>query len=173
MRQSAPFSKICYSLQLSELSLNIEGLESRIYSCLTQLFLYAEKLIIFSNTLASGRCSCLNLAGIQCYCKICDSCIFCLAGTVGRNCCVTCFVCHLDCFKSLRYRSNLIQFDQNRISASKLNSFRQSLCVCDKKIISNQLNFISQLCCQLFPAFPVFLIKCIFCLLYTSDAADE
>ena len=110
----------------------------------------------------NGSRSGLDLAGIQRYCKICNRCVLCLTGTVGRNCCVTCFVCHLDCFKSLRYRSNLIQFDQNRISASKLNSFRQSLCVCDKKIISNQLNFISQLCCQLFPAFPVFLIKCIF-----------
>ena len=110
------------------------------------------------HALSSG----LDLAGIQCYCKICNRCVLCLTGTVGRNCCVTCFVCHLDCFKSLRYRPNLIQFDQNRISASKLNSFRQSLCVCDKKIISNQLNFISQLCCQLFPTFPVFLIKCIF-----------
>ena len=116
---------------------------SRIYCACTEFFFDAEKLIVFCNTFRSAWSSGLNLAGIQCYCKICNRCVLCLTGTVGRNCCVTCFVCHLDCFKSLRYRSNLIQFDQNRISASKLNSFCKSLCVCDKKIISNQLNFIS------------------------------
>jgi len=52
-----------------------------------------------------------------------------LAGTVGGNCGVACFVSHLDCLKGLRYRTDLVQFDQDGISAAKGDTFCQTLSI--------------------------------------------
>ena len=86
----------------------IECFHSRIYSARAEFFFDAEKLVVFSNTLGSAWCTCLNLACIQCYCKVSDCCICCLTGTVGRDCCVACFVSHLDCFQCFGYRTDLV-----------------------------------------------------------------
>ena len=78
-----------------------------------------------------------------------------------RNRCIASFMCHFDGFQSLRYRTDLIQFDQNRISAAKADTFLKTLCICNKQVITYKLYFSSKFFCHDLPAFPVFLIKAI------------
>ena len=139
----------------------MECIHSRVNSAVSKLLLNAQKLIVLCNTLGTAWCTGLDLAGIQCYCKICDRGVSRLTGAVRRNCRITCIVSHLDRFKCLRYGTDLIQLDQDRITAAKLNTLCQSLCIRYEQIIADKLYLISKLCSKLLPAFPVFLIESI------------
>ena len=70
-------------------------------------------------------------------------------------------MCHFDCFQSLGYRADLIQFDQDGISAAKGDTFCQTLSIGYKQVVTDKLYFSAKLCGQLFPAFPVFFIQSI------------
>ena len=80
---------------------------------------------------------------------------------MGGNCGVACFVSHLDCLKGLRYRTDLVQFDQDGVSAAKRDTLCQTLGIGYKQVVSDKLYFSAKLCGQLFPAFPVFFIQCV------------
>ena len=80
---------------------------------------------------------------------------------MGRNCGITSFVSHLDCFQCLRYGTDLVQFDKDGISCTQFDTFCKSLGIGNEEIIANQLYFISQSCSEFLPAFPVFLIQTI------------
>ena len=80
---------------------------------------------------------------------------------MGGNCGVACFVSHFDCLKGLRYRTDLVQFDQDGISAAKGDTFCQTLSIGYKQVVTDKLYFSAKLCGQLFPAFPVFFIQSI------------
>ena len=71
-------------------------------------------------------------------------------------------MCHFDCFQSLGYRADLIQFDQDGISASKADTFFKALGICNKQVITYELYFSTQLFCHHLPSFPVFLIQTVF-----------
>ena len=70
-------------------------------------------------------------------------------------------MCHFDCFQSLGYRADLIQFDQDGISASKADTFFKALGICNKQVITYELYFSTQLLCHDLPSFPVFLVKAV------------
>ena len=54
---------------------HIESFHSRIYCACAEFFFDTEKLVVFCNTFGSAWSSGLDLAGVQCYCKVCDCCI--------------------------------------------------------------------------------------------------
>ena len=141
--------------------LYIKGADSRINCACAQLVLDSEQLIVFCNTLRSARSTGLDLAGVECYCKICNGSVCSLTGTMGRNRGITSFVSHLDCFQCLRYGTDLVQFDKDGISCTQFDTFCKSLGIGNEEIIANQLYFISQSCSEFLPAFPVFLIQTI------------
>ena len=60
------------------LLLYVESLDSRIYCAVAKLFFDSKELVVLCNSLWSRRSACLDLACIECYCEICDSCICCL-----------------------------------------------------------------------------------------------
>ena len=115
----------------------MKRIHSRIYPILSELFLDSEKLVILRDTLGSGRGTRLDLAGVEGNSEICDGRICGLAGAVRGNCCVAGTVCHLDRLQGLGYRTDLVQFDQDRVCAAELDSLGKSLCVCYKKVITD------------------------------------
>ena len=98
-------------------------------------------LVVFCNTLGTARCTGLDLAGVQGNSQVCDGGILGLTGTVGGNCGVACFVSHFDCLKGLRYRTDLVQFDQDGISAAKGDTFCQTLSIGYKQVVTDKLYF--------------------------------
>ena len=89
------------------------------------------------------------------------SCSF--TGTMGRNRSIACFVSHFDCFQCFRYRTDLVQFDQDGISCTQVQ-FLWKVC---SVLVTNRSSPTSctlspSSCSQLLPAFPVFLIQTIF-----------
>ena len=78
---------------------------------------------------------------------------------MGRDGGIPGAVRHLDGFQRLGHGTDLIELDQNRIAAAKLNSLLQPLRIGHKQIVSHQLHSVSQLRSQLLPAFPVLFIQ--------------
>ena len=62
--------------------LDVKCAHSRIYGGISQLFLYAEQLIVFCNAFGTAWRTGLDLAGIKCDSKIRDRRIGRLAGTM-------------------------------------------------------------------------------------------
>ena len=86
----------------------------------------------------------------------------CLTGTMRSNSCVTGLVSHLNCFQCLRHRTNLIQLNQDGVSAAHLDTLGQALRIGNEQVVANQLYLVAQTCLgQLLPAFPIFLIQTI------------
>ena len=85
---------------------------------------------------------------------------------MGGNSGITGLVCHLDGFQSLGYGSDLVQLDEDGVTTAKGDSLCQSLGIGYKEVITDQLYLVAQFCGQFLPAFPVFLIQCIF---YRND----
>ena len=123
----------------------MESFFARINCACAQLLLDAEQLIVFCNTLSSARSAGLDLAGVQCNCQVCNRGVLSLTGTMGGNSGIACLVGHLDCFQSLGYGTDLVQFDQDGISAAKRDSFGKTLGVGNEQVISNQLYLVAQL----------------------------
>ena len=145
-----------------DLSLHVKCSHARIYGCCAQLLFDAEKLIVLCNTLGSGRCAGLDLAGVQCDCQICNRCILSLAGAVGRDRSIACLMCHFDRFKCLGHGTDLVQLDQDGIATAKGDTFCKALCIRYKQIIADELYLITKLCSELLPALPVLFVECIF-----------
>ena len=68
----------------------------------------------------------------------------------------------MDRIKSFRQRSDLIEFDQNRIGRLKLDPTADPPGVRYKQIISYQLNILTQTTGKLLPALPVIFLQSIF-----------
>ena len=68
----------------------------------------------------------------------------------------------MDRIKRFRQRSDLIEFDQNRIGRLKLDPTADPPGVRYKQIISYQLNILSQTAGKLLSAFPVIFCQSIF-----------
>ena len=141
------------------LSLNVVCAEAGIYSAVTKLLLNAEKLIVLCNTLTAAGCACLYLAGIESNSKVCNSCVGSFTRTVRSNSCVACLVSHFDSFKSLRNRADLIELDEDRVSAAKLDTLFKTLGVCNEQVVAYKLDLVSKLLCKLLPALPVLFIE--------------
>ena len=128
------------------LAADMESFFARINGGRAQFLLDAEQLIVFCHTLTSAGSAGLDLAGVQCNSQVCDCGVLSLTGTMRGNSGVACIVGHLDSFQSFGYGTDLIQFDQDGISAAKTNTFGQTLSVGYKEVISDQLNLVAQLC---------------------------
>ena len=72
---------------------------------------------------------------------------------------IPCFMSHTDRIHGFRNGSDLIEFDQNGITAAKPDSLFKSFCICYKQVIANQLYFTSKFLCEFLPPFPVFFVK--------------
>ena len=80
---------------------------------------------------------------------------------MGGNRRVARLVRHLDCLEGLGDRTDLIELNQNRVAAAKLNALLEALRVRDKKIVADQLNLVAELLRHHFPALPVLFIEAV------------
>ena len=122
---------------LPDLSFYIKSLHTGINSRIPQLLLNPEQLIVLCNTLGTGRCTCLDLAGVQRYSQIRNGGIRRLAGTMRRDCGITSLVSHLDRLQCLGYGTDLVQLDQDRIACAQFDTLAQSLCIGNEKVITD------------------------------------
>ena len=102
------------------LSLHVECSHARIYGCCAQLLFDAEKLIVLCDTLGSGRCAGLDLAGVQCDCQICNRCILSLAGAVGRDRSIACRL-SLDAYADKESTVTLSVTNNGNVDLTNLN----------------------------------------------------
>ena len=116
-----------------------------------------EKLIVLRHAVAPAGRARLDLPGIYGHGQIGDEGIFRLAGTVGNHCLVPVFLCHLYGIHSFADCADLVHLHQNCIGHMELNARIQPLGICDKQVISHELDLFSQFFCHHLPAIPVIL----------------
>ena len=68
---------------------------------------------------------------------------------------------HLDGLKCLGERANLVNFDEDTVGCSHLDSFLQELHVGHEKVVTHQLTTITNLGSELHPVVPVVLIEAV------------
>ena len=66
---------------------------------------------------------------------------------------------HLDGLQSLGNGSDLIQLNQNGVSAPQSDSLLKALCIGNEQIVAHKLYLIAQFFGHILPAFPVLLIQ--------------
>ena len=133
---------------------------------LSQLLFDPQETIILCHPLRTAGRAGLNQTCIECHCNIRNKGILSLPGTVGNDGPVTCILSGLYLLEGFSEGADLIHLDQDRVCSSQTDPFFQPLCICDKKIISNNLPPVSDPLRQKLPPFPVFLIQRIF---YRAD----
>ncbi|CQR22862.1 Uncharacterised protein [Yersinia enterocolitica] len=75
---------------------------------------------------------------------------------------VTCIFRHLDSSQSFGQRTDLVEFNQDRVSNTFLDTFFQDLGVGYKQIVTNQLDFVTQNFGLVFEASPVRFVQTVF-----------
>ena len=109
-----------------------------------QLIFDAKQLVVFRNAVRTGRSTCFDLARVCSYCDVSDRAVFGFAGTVRDNSCVTSAFRHFDRIKCFSQGTDLVNFNEDRVTYAFLNSVGQTLCVRYEQIVANELNFAAQ-----------------------------
>ena len=78
-------------------------------------------LYLATRSRAAGRAG-LDLAGVESNCQVRNGGILRFAGTVGGDGGISGLVRHLDGFQRLGHGTDLVELDEDRIAAAKLNS---------------------------------------------------
>ncbi len=69
---------------------------------------------------------------------------------------------HINSFHCFAQSADLVNFDQNRVSNAFFKAHSQTFRVCNKQIIANQLDSVTQSNCQQFPAFEIIFSHTVF-----------
>ena len=69
---------------------------------------------------------------------------------------------HLDSFNRFRYGSDLVELDKNRVSASFFDSLGESLGICNKEVVSDNLKFVAEFFGHEFPTCPILFVESVF-----------
>ena len=92
-------------------------------SRVAQFFLDAQELVVLGHAIGTAERASFDLTGISGHGYISDGGILCFSGTVGGNGGVACTMSHFDGIEGFRERANLIDLDEDGISASQFNAF--------------------------------------------------
>ena len=66
---------------------------------------------------------------------------------------------HLDSLKSLGNGTDLVELDEDRVSAAVSNTLGKSLGVGNKEVVAYELNLVAETLCELLPSFPVLFVE--------------
>ena len=80
------------------------------------------------------------MAGIGGDCDIGDGGVFRFAGSMADHCGVGMFFGEFDRIEGLGERTDLVDFDQDRIANALLNSFAEKLYIGDEQVVTDELD---------------------------------
>src|ERR1051325_1828945 len=127
-----------------------------------QVFFDAEELIGHCRAIGTRKRSGFDLSGVGGDGEIGDEWIFSLAGTMRDDRRAPVSLRELDAVQSFRERADLVDFDQNRISHTQIDSFLQELRVSNEEIVADELYSISEFVSQELPARPIVFRHAVF-----------
>src|SRR5690242_15164989 len=131
-------------------------------SAFTQNFFNTQQLVVFCNPVCATCRTGFYLTTIECNSKVCNGCIFCFATAMTHDRIIAVFLRQGDCINRFCQRSDLIHFYQKAVGNLLVNSFLKPFYICNKQIVTYQLNLISYFFGKQFPAFPIIFGHTIF-----------
>src|SRR4030042_4698226 len=134
-----------------------ETLTTSIDSHIPKFLFNTQQLVIFFNSLAATWRSRLKVTGTHCHREVGNKAIDCFATAVRDHGPPSCFTGHFYCSHSLGERTNLVELDEHCIGDVFGDATLNAANVCDEEVVSHQLNLVSQLFIEQFPAVPVVL----------------
>src|SRR4029077_19822909 len=120
-----------------------------------QLFLDAQKLVVLGDAVSAGGGSGLDLACAHGDDEIGQESVLGLAGAVRDNRSVTRLARHFDSFDGLAYATDLVQLDEDGVADAFRNAARENLRVGNENVVTHQLDFLTEIAREDFPAVPV------------------
>lgn len=122
---------------------------SRINGRTSQHVLQTQKTVVFGGAFPSAWGAGLDLAGVHGHSQICDRGVLRFTGAMRRDGSVSRLMCHADGVECFRDCADLVELNQDRVSAAQLDSAAQPFGVGDKQIVSDKLlqNHINHLIC--------------------------
>src|SRR5215216_79331 len=110
-----------------------------------QVLFDAQQLIVLCRAIGARKRSGFDLSGVGGDSEIGDKRIFSLAGTMRDDRRAAVSLRELDAVQRFRERADLVDFDQNRISHTQVDSFLQKLSVGDEEIVADKLHALANL----------------------------
>src|SRR6266699_4523726 len=135
---------------------------ARIFRLAAQLLLDAQQLVIFGGAVGARQPSGLDQSAIGGDREVGDGGVLGLAGAVRHHGGVAGLIRHLDRAQRLRQRTDLVDFDQNRIGATVLDAVGQPRHICDEQIVADQLALFPDQIGQFLPAVHVVFRHAVF-----------
>jgi Helicase subunit of the DNA excision repair complex len=120
-----------------------------------EFFLDAEKLVVFCKAVGAGHRAGLDLAAVGCDCEICEGGVLGFARAVGSDSGVMVAVSELDGVQSLGQGADLVQLDQDAVSATHLDALFKILDVGDEEVVADELDFLAEFLGEELPAVPI------------------
>src|SRR5262249_36769536 len=121
----------------------------------SKLFFDAKQLVVLCDSIGAARRSGFYLSGVCGDRQIRDESVFGLTRSMRDDGCESVGLCHLDRIKSFGERADLIHLDQDRIRNAFANAALEVLGVCDKDIVSDELNSFSEFRGHRGPTLPI------------------
>merc|ERR1711920_748045 len=128
----------------------------------SKLFLNAKQLVVLGKALATTRCTRLDLACLETNNKVSNEGILCLTRTVGHHHAPAVLHRHHSGIDGLSDGPYLIHLQKESIASLDFQGLSDSLSVCDKEVIANNLDLVADGSLHLGVTFPIVLIERIF-----------
>ena len=126
----------------------LASLESAVAGVLSggaELLLDLEQTVVLGDTLATGRGTGLDLAGVLCHGEVGDGGVRGFAGTVGDHGGEAVLGGQLDGVKGFGDGTDLVQLDQQGVGGAELDALGQTCRVGDQQVIADELQTIAEL----------------------------
>lgn len=107
-------------------ALNSESLEAGIQALAAEFVFNLQQAVVFSNAFTAVRSAGFDLCRIQGHCEVCNGRIFRFTGTVGNDSAVAGTVSQFNSFQGFRNGADLVQFNEDRVTAALSNTFGQT-----------------------------------------------
>src|SRR5690606_10703313 len=129
---------------------------------ISQLFLDAQQLVVFSHAIGTRERASLDLHGVGCHSNVGNGGVFRFAGTVRNDSRVAGAFSHFNGSESFCQGADLVNLDENGVGDPLLNALLEDLGVRNEQVIADQLHLAPQLFGKQLPAFPVVLGHTVF-----------
>src|SRR5579862_1546543 len=139
-----------------------ERLPSRIARTRSEVFFYAQKLIVFRDAVGAAGRSGLDLTGAGGHREVGNESVLGFTRPVRHHRRIARVGGHFHGFERLRERADLVHFYQDRVGYATLDAHRQPLSVGHEEIVAHQLNLFAQHVGELLPAVPVIFGQSVF-----------
>ena len=128
----------------------------------TEFLLDAEKLVVLRHPVGAAERTGLDLTGVGRHCDVGDGGVLRFAGTVGSNRGIAVTMRHFDSVKGLGERTNLVDFDKNRVGSTHFDTLLEEADVGYEQVVTYELAAFADTLGEAYPVVPVVLIQTVF-----------